>query len=200
MKKFIVLLDVDETLALSNKHFVQNDLGYRYNQALIAALKVLGLTEVYLFTSYSLRIIAPDHAIEPTTTPSRLKLIQYLAAQGITVLGVLTIMDVEYRQGPGAYYEKVIKPFETLVLQGVDVAKGEHKKAFEALCIEEEVLREAGYKNKVDKKIDGKVGLYHYFMKHLEQEFCQVDGCIIVDDSKGVVGDFRSIYKQTNPY
>ncbi len=196
MKKFIVLLDVDETLALSNKHFVQNDLGYRYNQALIAALKVLGLTEVYLFTSYSLRIIAPDHAIEPTTTPSRLKLIQYLAAQGITVLGVLTIMDVEYRQGPGAYYEKVIKPFETLVLQGVDVAKGEHKKAFEALCIEEEVLREAGYKNKVDKKIDGKVGLYHYFMKHLEQEFCQVDGCIIVDDSKGVVGDFRSI--QTN--
>jgi ankyrin repeat protein len=196
MRKVIVLLDVDDTCAVSNSLYGQHNGGYRYNEALFQALKANNLTEIYLFTSYSLRAVAPNNNLEPETTPSRLKLISHLRQQGITVLGVLTNFDCEYQQGAGAYYEKVIKPYESLVLQGEDIRSEKHKKVYEAKCLEEEVFRKAGFEHKTDTK----VSLYRYLLEQLKNSFFHSDYVfVVVDDSKGTIADLRACYSTETP-
>jgi HEAT repeat protein len=196
MRKVIVLLDVDDTCAVSNSLYGQHNGGYRYNEALFQALKANNLTEVYLFTSYSLRAVAMNSKLEPETTPSRLKLINHLKQQGITVLGVLTNFDCQYQQGAGSYYEKVIKPYESLVLQGEDIRSEKHKKGYEAKCIEEEVFRKAGFEHKTDTK----VSLYRYLLTQLKNSFFHSDYVfVIVDDSKGTMADLRTCHSTETP-
>src|SRR5260221_12615889 len=117
MLKITVLLDVDETCAISNKFYGQQDGGYRYNDPLFEALKQMQYTEVYFFTSFNLSSVTSGLQDESVGTPSRLKLIQYLEEKGIKVKGVITPLDVVFKQGVGAYYEQIIKPYEIRVLQ-----------------------------------------------------------------------------------
>jgi HEAT repeat protein len=188
MRKIIVLLDVDDTSAVSNNLYGDYKGGYRYNESLFQALKANNLTEVYLFTTYSLRDTATSLKLESAGTPSRLKLIDHLKQQGITVLGVLTRLDCEYQQGPGAYYEKVIKPYEALVLQGEDVRQEKHKKEYEALCFSEQQL----VKIATEHNTNTKASLYRYMVSFLENTFFHSDyAFIIVDDRESVLKEVR---------
>src|SRR5476651_969708 len=106
MLKLTILLDVDETCAISNTLYGQQDGGYRYNDALFSALKHSQCTEIYFFTSYNLSSVSSVLQDESVGAPSRLKLIQYLENQGFKVQGVMTLLDVVFKQGIGAYYEQ----------------------------------------------------------------------------------------------
>jgi HEAT repeat protein len=182
MRKVIVLLDVDETSAISNSNYGQYDGGYRYNEALFEALKANNLTEVYLFNTYTLRSIAKSIEEEPIAAPSRLKLIKYLEQQGIKVLGVLTLLDPIFNKGPGAYYEQVIKSFETQVLNGLDL--GKENKEYLELCATEDNLRQQASL----KKVDDKAHLYFYFQTYLKNVLLYDNPAfIVVDDSKGTI-------------
>jgi hypothetical protein len=134
MPKVTVLLDVDETCVISNKFYGQDDAGYRYNHALFTALKACLCTEVYLFTSFNLTTVTQDESVG---TASRLKLIQDLEEQGFKVLGVATPLDVVFKQGVGAYYEQVIKPYEIHVLNGESIRTGSAAIGYKAACEQE---------------------------------------------------------------
>lgn len=147
----VVLLDVDDTLAMSNQYQGQHDGGYHYHQPLIKALKQAGLTEVYLFTAYLLRGISKTLQDEPIGIASRLKLIQYLTAQGFEVKGVLTLLDPIYNQGVGAYYQQFIRPFEEQVLKGESLLEGEGQKHYREVCLQEAHYLEQAHQQAIDK-------------------------------------------------
>jgi HEAT repeat protein len=188
MRKIIVLLDVDETSVMSNSHYGQHDGGYRYNEALFEALRTHNLTELYLFNSYVLKGIAKNKEEEPIAAPSRIKLIEFLATQGIKVLGVLTLLDPIFNQGPGAYYEKIIKDFEAQVLNGTDMRKEGENKKYSELCATEDTL----WQQATFKKIDDKAYLYLYFKNYLKNTLLYDDPAfIVVDDSKPAIDSIQ---------
>lgn len=124
MGKVYVLLDVDDTAAMSNMHYGDHrTVGYKYNDPIFDALIENKLQEVYIYTSYDLSGIAQHISDEPSKT-SRLKLIQYLQdTKKMQVRGTITTLDPAYGQGPGSYYEQVIKNFESEVLNGTDLKR-----------------------------------------------------------------------------
>lgn len=195
MQKLIVLLDVDETCALSNTHFGQHDLGYRYNDALFTALIQNGITEVYLFTAYTLNGISKNKEDEPIGAPSRLKLIKHLETLGIKVLAVLTILDPFFNQGPGMYYENCIKPFESAVLEGSNLRDKEAdvSKQFTKFCGQELEIQESGWtKLKMTQKKIDKINLYNYYTDYLKniQPNCHFF-IILAEDREPIIEDIQ---------
>lgn len=94
----IPLLDVDNTLVMGTDN---------YNDELINALIEQGLTQVYLYTSYS-----SHGAANKDNKGSRDKLIKYLATKNIQVLGVIVEDDVLYQRGLGQWYKDKLQPLE----------------------------------------------------------------------------------------
>jgi HEAT repeat protein len=180
-KKWIVLLDVDETCAMSNSLYGQHDGGYRYHEPLFQALKKADLVQAYLFTSYSLRGIAKNLSEEPIAAPSRLKLVQHLTQLGFQVQGVLTIFDPSFNQGIGAYYEQRIKPFESQVLQGIDLNGKTAAEPYILACQQEDKLRKEADESRADKG-----SLYAYLVQQLEKTLLQNNFAFIVVDDRTV--------------
>lgn len=189
MLDLTVLLDVDETCAISNKHYGQQDGGVRYNDALFDALKQNQCTEVYFFTSFKLADLSPQLKDESCGTPSRLKLIQYLKEKGIKVKAVLTPLDVEFKQGVGAYYEQIIKPYEMRVLQGEDLRSGSAAEAYKK-DYEQEIKLNAQSKNKIgDKGV-----LYQYFIEtQRDTLLCPSFNIVFVDDRPACLQDVEGV-------
>ncbi len=112
--RIIPLLDVDNTLVMGN------DL---YNDELINALAEQGISEVYLFTSYS-----SNGAGTKENKGSRDKLTQYLASKNIKVLGVIVEDDVLYQRGLGEWYKDKLLPLEQAAATNSDtLQKDKHK-------------------------------------------------------------------------
>jgi hypothetical protein len=183
MPKTIVLLDVDETCAVSNKSYGQHDGGYRYNEALLEALQACGLQEVYLFSSYNLGSIAKSKEEEKVGAPSRLKLITHLTQCGFTVQGAITSGDPIYNKGVGLYYEEMIKPYEGLVLEGNDIRKAPHTSGYQLAYRQEEVLREQAAK----QNLTSKEALYNYAVNDLQRKFPQQTFTILVFDDRRIL-------------
>lgn len=186
MTKIIILLDVDETCTISNQIYGKHDGGYGYHDALFIALKQCGLIEVYLFTAYALINISKNLSEEAIGAPSRLKLIQHLARQGITVRGVITSLDLNYRQGIGAYYEQRIKPYEAAVLRGENLYTGILNHGYQAECqMEADLCKQS--------PIQGKGQLFSYLLEVLERdvENSAVKAFIVVDDTKAYLESVR---------
>jgi len=137
----IVLLDVDDCLVMTNNLDNPHDGRYRYNTVLLSAFKKAKLTEIYLFTTYFLGNIAQNNEEEPISVPSPLKLKMDLESQGFKVKEVLTLFDVVYNQGIGAYYRDIIKPYESYVFSGGDLRQGTHQDAYKKACENEAKLR-----------------------------------------------------------
>jgi HEAT repeat protein len=180
-KKWVVLLDVDETCAMSNSLYGQHNGGYRYHESLFQALKKADLVQVYLFTSYSLRGIAKNLSDEPIAAPSRLKLIQHLAQLGFQVQGVATLLDPAFNQGVGAYYEQRIKPFESQVLQGSNLHEKTTAEPYLLACQQEDKLRKEMDESRADKG-----SLYAYLVQQLEKTLLQNNFAFIVVDDRTV--------------
>ncbi|HXH55158.1 MAG TPA: hypothetical protein VNK03_05395, partial [Gammaproteobacteria bacterium] len=186
MLKVTVLLDVDETCAISNKFYGQQDGGYRYNDALFAALKQCECFEVYLFTSFNLGSVTSDEAVG---TPSRLKLIRYLENQGFKVEGVVTPLDAVFKKGIGAYYEEIIKPFEVRILQGENIRIGSAAPAYQAALLDEmKLVKEASELNVGDKG-----SLYQYFIDSQREALLYPHfNVVFVDDRPVCLNDVKS--------
>lgn len=183
MPKWTVLLDVDDTSAISNKYYGKQDGGYRYNDVLFEALKACQCTDVYLFTSFDLSSISPDLETEAIGVPSRLKLVQYLESQGFRVQGVMVPLDVAFNQGVGAYYEKVVKPFEAHVLNKENLRDGKETSAYKTAVEQEIELLKRAQEQKIKPGDKGR--LYQYFVEtqrnSLLYSHCNI---IFVDDRK----------------
>lgn len=181
----IVLLDVDDTVAISNKFYGQHDGGYRYNIPLLKALKARGLTTIILFTAYVLRGVAKSLDDEVIAAPSRLKLINYLKKNGFTVLKAITTLDVVYAKGCGRYYQEIIMPYESRVLEGENLLTGTSAGSYRHLCEQELELRA-----RADKGLLGDKGaLYEYFVKEMN-EVSQAQlptGIIVIDDREAIL-------------
>lgn len=179
MMRFIVLLDVDDTCAISNKFYGQYNGGYRYNDALFSALKQAQITEIYLFSSYTLGSVTPILKDEPVGTPSRLKLYRYLEQQGFKIQGVITPLDIVFKKGIGEYYEQVIKPYEAQVLQGDNIRTGNSAKAYQEAFEQETRLRETADQAQVGDK----GSLYQYLIAELSKKLLYPNfNVIFVDD------------------
>lgn len=137
MPNVIVLLDVDETCVIRPSVDSEYQSSYRYADALLEALRNSGLTKVYLLTASTLGSISKNLQEEPRSTPSRLKLIQHLKTQGITVQAVITPFDALYHQGMGAYYQQRIEPYEAMVLKGANLRQGRESDQYQAACEQE---------------------------------------------------------------
>lgn len=173
----IVLLDVDETLAISNSHYGRHDGGYRYNEVLINNLKQAGLTRVYLFTAYKLRSIAKTREDELVSAPSRYKLVEYLSQEGFEVMGVCTILDSIYNQGIGAYYRDKIRPYELRVQAGENLRENDDYK--------QELIQEVELS---DQKTN-KAMLYEYTVDRLGEQ--QIGGVLVADDRPCIIGSIQ---------
>ncbi|HXH55250.1 MAG TPA: hypothetical protein VNK03_05865 [Gammaproteobacteria bacterium] len=191
MPKVTVFLDVDETCVISNALYGQKDGGYRYNDVLFAALKNCQCTELYLLTSFDLASVSRNLQDEVVATPSRLKLIQYLEQQGFKVQGVITSLDVVFKQGIGAYYEKVIKPYEMRVVEGEDFRIGNAAQAYQADCEKEKSLVEKAHITGL--KVGDKGGLYRYFIEVQRNVLLySTFKVIFVDDRPGYLTDIKN--------
>lgn len=188
----IVLLDVDETCAISNQQYGEHDGGYRYHEPLFQALLASGLKEVYLFTAYTLTGISKTLEEESVGAPSRLKLLSHLQQRGITVQGVITLLDPIYGQGIGAYYEQQIKPYEAAVLKGENLYTDGIRNAYQEACARELKLRERSMST--DK------GHMFAYVRPLFEEKLKADhpNCLpafmVVDDRAACLEAVRSVY------
>lgn len=121
----IVVLDVDETLILG--HNEKGEPFDTFNHALIEALNKAGIKNVYLLTSYKLKLLKTQQERDEARQISRVQLIDHLLRNDITVKAVVSNHDLITQPGssensfldniPGNYFERVIKPQEMLILE-----------------------------------------------------------------------------------
>lgn len=121
----IVVLDVDETLILG--HNEKGEPFDSFNHSLVEALMKAGVEDVYLLTSYKLKLLKTQEERDEARQISRVQLINHLAEKGITVKAVVSNHDliasseskeISFLDNiPGCYFTRVIKPQEMLLLQ-----------------------------------------------------------------------------------
>jgi hypothetical protein len=196
-KKLIILLDVDDTSAVSNKWFGIQDGKYQYNDPLFRAIQNCGVeNQLYLFTVCTVAGCAKNIQEEPISTPSRLKLTQYLQKQfQINVQKTVTFLDPIYKKGIGCYFEDVIKPFEAYILAGEDLRNGAHTEAFKEAC--EGELKLADEFARLKEKDKGM--LLAYMAEQLKLSFPEDEFVMVAfDDSRAQLEAMRSISEKLN--
>jgi len=198
MLKVTVLLDVDDTSALSNKSCGKDDTGYQYNEALFAVLKNCECTEIYLFTHFNLTTVSHNLEHESAGIASRLKLTRHLKKQGFKVQGVITPLDLVFDQGIGAYYKKVIKPYEKLVLEGKDIwLDSAAFEAYKKACEQETELGRKARDRGIQLRDKG--SLYQYFIEGQRNALLYRHfNVIFVDDRPCHLDEVRAANKKYN--
>lgn len=112
----LTFVDIDDTLT---KRRSPIDATPVYNEEFIKALKDSGVTQIYLFSSMSMKEVLPTSAEQKEFGGiSRLELIRHLEAppNSIKVLGLISNFDLAHpgmdEKPLGHYYREVIRPFE----------------------------------------------------------------------------------------
>lgn len=174
----IALIDVDETLALTQGGMGPSSLDWYLNSELVKALKRTGYLDIYFVTNYNPLHIPQTPQDWKNGAPSRLYLKQELIKQGFNVHGVVIPGDLMYRRGPGADYQDNVEPIEQAVMDGKSLKINEkYDPNFLKIATNDKRRKDASRTTNI------KGLLFKYLLKEIPE--LQGKIFIFIDDSKG---------------